>query len=58
MGIKQNKLPLAAFIAADFKDFDPAHPDSAATLDLDPLFDNGSSQHGGDHRQYPGPGQL
>lgn len=27
-GIKQDKLPLAKFIADDFKDFDPAHPDS------------------------------
>jgi len=38
MGIKQNKLDLAKFIADDFKDFDPAHPDAAATLDLGPLF--------------------
>ena len=58
MGIKQNKLPLAAFITDDFKDFDPAHPDSAATLDLDRLFDNGSSQNGVNHRQFPGPGPL
>jgi lysophospholipase L1-like esterase len=39
MGIKQNKLPLADEIVADFKDFDPAHPDSAAQLGLDHLFD-------------------
>jgi len=38
MGIKQNKLDLAKFIVDDFKDFDPAHPDSAAALDLGPLF--------------------
>jgi lysophospholipase L1-like esterase len=38
MGIKQNKLDLATLIVDDFKDFDPAHPDSAAALDLGPLF--------------------
>ena len=38
MGIKQNKLPLAQFIVPDFKDFDPAHPDTAASLNLAPLF--------------------
>jgi lysophospholipase L1-like esterase len=38
MGIKQNKLALAKYIVDDFKDFDPAHPDSAAALDLGPLF--------------------
>jgi lysophospholipase L1-like esterase len=38
MGIKQNKLDLANFI-----DFDPAHPDSAAALNLDELFDSGGA---------------
>jgi lysophospholipase L1-like esterase len=46
MGIKQNKLDLANFIVDGFKDFDPAHPDSAATLDLDPLFSSGRSGRG------------
>lgn len=58
MGIKQNKLPLATFIADDFKDFDPAHPDSAATLDLNPLFVNDESQTGNAQRLNPGPGPL
>ena len=39
MGIKQNKLELAKFVVADFKDFDPAHPDTAASLGLEHLFD-------------------
>lgn len=38
MGIKANKLDLAKFISDGFKDFDPAHPDAAAALDLDGLF--------------------
>jgi lysophospholipase L1-like esterase len=38
MGIKQNKLDLASFIVDGFKDFDPAHPDTAAALDLGELF--------------------
>jgi hypothetical protein len=38
MGIQQNKLDLASFIVDGFKDFDPAHPDTAAALNLDPLF--------------------
>ena len=38
MGIKENHLDLARFITADFKDFDPAHPDALATLNLTPLF--------------------
>ncbi len=41
MGIKQNKLDLAHFIVDDFKDFDPGHPDSAATLKLDGMFKDG-----------------
>ena len=38
MGIKQNKLDLAGFIVDDFKDFDPAHPDSLASLNLGVIF--------------------
>jgi len=41
MGIKQNNLDLAKFVVDNFKDFDPAHPDSAASLNLDPLFGGG-----------------
>ena len=41
MGIKQNHLDLDKFIVDGFKDFDPAHPDSAAALNLDPLFAGG-----------------
>jgi len=33
-GIKQDKLPLAKFIADDFKGFDPAHPDSLAHFQM------------------------
>jgi lysophospholipase L1-like esterase len=33
-GIKQDKLPLAKFIADDFQDFDPAHPDALATFSM------------------------
>ena len=40
-GIRQNHLDLAGFIVDGFKDFDPAHPDSAAALNLDPLFAGG-----------------
>jgi lysophospholipase L1-like esterase len=46
MGIKQNKLDLAKFIVDGFKDFDPAHPDSAAALDLGPLFSSGGGGRG------------
>ena len=42
MGIKQNKLDLASFITDDFKDFDPAHPDTADALNLGPLFSSGT----------------
>jgi len=38
MGIKQNKLDLADLIVDDFKDFDPAHPDLEAELNLGGLF--------------------
>jgi lysophospholipase L1-like esterase len=41
MGIKQNNLDLAKFVVDNFKDFDPAHPDSAASLNLDRLFGGG-----------------
>ena len=33
-GIKENKLPLAKFIADDFGDFDPAHPDAVADFQM------------------------
>ena len=39
MGIRQNKLDLANYVVADFKDFDPAHPDTAAELGLEHLFE-------------------
>jgi lysophospholipase L1-like esterase len=42
MGIKQNKLDLASHIVDDFKDFDPAHPDTAASLDLGKIFGGGA----------------
>jgi lysophospholipase L1-like esterase len=44
MGIKQNKLDLARYIVDDFKDFDPAHPDSADVLNLAPLFSSGGGR--------------
>jgi lysophospholipase L1-like esterase len=50
MGIKQSKLPLANFVVDGFKDFDPAHPDSAAALDMGSLFTGG----GGGRRAMPG----
>jgi lysophospholipase L1-like esterase len=39
-GIKQAKLPLAKHIVDDFKDFDPAHPDPAAsfTMPASPVY--------------------
>ena len=46
MGIKQNKLDLASFIVDDFKDFDPAHPDSEAALNLDDLFSSRGAGRG------------
>jgi lysophospholipase L1-like esterase len=46
MGIKQNKLALASFIVDDFKDFDPAHPDSEAALNLGVLFSSGGGGRG------------
>jgi len=46
MGIRQNKLDLANHIADDFKDFDPAHPDTAASLDLGKIFGNNAGGGG------------
>ena len=43
-GIRQNKLDLAKFIVDGFKDFDPAHPDTAAALNLAPLFTSAATQ--------------
>jgi lysophospholipase L1-like esterase len=40
MGIKENKLGLADYIVPDFEDFSPAHPDTAAQLGLEHLFDS------------------
>jgi lysophospholipase L1-like esterase len=45
MGIKQSKLDLARFIADDFRDFDPAHPDADAALKLGALFSNSRDGH-------------
>ena len=33
-GVKEDKLPLAKFIADDFGDFDPAHPDAVADFQM------------------------
>jgi len=33
-GIQRDKLPLARFIVQDFGDFDPGHPDPAATFQM------------------------
>jgi len=46
MGIRQNHLDLAKFIVDDFKPFDPAHPDSAAALNLAPLFTSREAPRG------------
>lgn len=43
-GIRQNKLDLARFIVSGFQNFDPTHPDSAATLNLESLFSNGAGR--------------
>jgi hypothetical protein len=34
MGIKADKLDIAKYIVPDFKDYDPAHPDSLATFKM------------------------
>lgn len=46
MGIKENKLELASFIVDGFRDFDPAHPDSDAALNLGVLFSSGGGGRG------------
>jgi lysophospholipase L1-like esterase len=46
MGIKQNKLDLANFVVDGFKDFDPAHPDTAAALNLGALFTSSGGGRG------------
>jgi lysophospholipase L1-like esterase len=46
MGIKQNKLDLASFIVDDFKDYDPAHPDAEAALNLGEIFSRGGGRRG------------
>jgi lysophospholipase L1-like esterase len=48
MGIQQNKLLLASQILPAFKDqpFDPAHPDTAASLNLAPLFSPNEPRRG------------
>ena len=45
-GIKQNKLELANYIVDGFKDFDPTHPDTAASLNLGELFTSGGGGRG------------
>jgi lysophospholipase L1-like esterase len=42
-GIKQDKLPLAKYIVADFGDFDPAHPDPVADFRM-PASQNHSNE--------------
>jgi lysophospholipase L1-like esterase len=46
MGIKENRLDLASFVVDDFKDFDPAHPDSFAALNLGAIFFGGGGRRG------------
>jgi lysophospholipase L1-like esterase len=55
MGIKQNKLPLADYVTAEFIDFDPAHPDKAAALGLEHLFDGNEKKRtdGGKNKSVP-----
>jgi lysophospholipase L1-like esterase len=52
MGIKANKLDLANSVVDGFKDFDPAHPDTADSLNLAPLFAGGGPR--GPRPQRPG----
>jgi lysophospholipase L1-like esterase len=56
MGIRQKKLKLADDVVADFKDFDPAHPDSAAELALEQLFSGNEKRttSGGRNGNDPG----
>jgi lysophospholipase L1-like esterase len=56
MGIKENKLDLAGFIVDGFKDFDPAHPDSLAALNLAALFSSGGRGPRGGPGAPPPPG--
>jgi len=58
MGIRQNKLDLADYVVADFEDFDPAHPDSVATLRLEHLFDGNEKKRtdGGKNESVPAKG--
>jgi hypothetical protein len=58
MGIRENKLPLAGYIVGDFKGFDPAHPDSAAALNLGPLFSAGAPRGPRPAAPVVGPGPL
>jgi lysophospholipase L1-like esterase len=46
LGIKDNNLNLANFIADDFKSFDPAHPDSLRALNLAGLFSDDEHRRG------------
>ena len=54
MGIKQNKLDLANYIVDGFKDFDPAHPDTAAALDGASLHRSGAGPRPGGSPSAPG----
>lgn len=58
MGIRQNKLELANYVVADFKDFDPSHPDKAEELALQQLFgaNEGRNTGGGRDGTYSGKG--
>jgi lysophospholipase L1-like esterase len=62
MGIKQNNLDLADYVVADFKDFNPAHPDSAAQVGLEHVFDGtgkrGAGPSGKPAFGQPGPGPM
>jgi lysophospholipase L1-like esterase len=55
MGIRQNKLPLADYIVADFREFDPSHPDRPAALGLEHLFDSNEKRRpdGGKNESIP-----
>jgi lysophospholipase L1-like esterase len=57
-GIKENKLPLADYLVSGFNGFDPAHPDSAAALNLGPLFSAGAPRGPRPAAGTPGPGPL
>jgi lysophospholipase L1-like esterase len=59
MGIRQDKLKLADDVVADFKDFDPAHPDRAADLALQQIFsanENRNADGRGRNGNDPGKG--